>query len=66
MFKKISPEVNFESFFFIFSMSEPFFPITNPGLDVCIETVHFFDDLSIMTSDTPEFLIFSFINFLIL
>ena len=47
-------------------MSDPFFPITKPGLDVCIETVHFLDDLSIITSDTPEFLIFSLINFLIL
>ena len=26
-------------FFLIFSISAPFFPITNPGLEVCIETV---------------------------
>ena len=47
-------------------MSAPFFPITNPGLEVCIETVHFFDDLSIMISETPELVIFFLIYFLIL
>ena len=26
--------VNFDSLFFIFSISLPFFPITNPGLEV--------------------------------
>ena len=39
-------------------MSAPFFPITKPGLDVCIETVHFLEDLSITISETPELVIF--------
>ena len=39
-------------------MSAPFFPITKPGLEVCIETVHFFEERSIIISETPEFIIF--------
>ena len=58
IFTFTSLSVIFVIFFFIFSISAPFFPITNPGLEVCIETVHFFDDLSIIISDTPEFMIF--------
>ena len=47
-------------------MSAPFLPITNPGLEVCIDTVHFLEDLSIIISETPEFRIFFLIYFLIL
>ena len=56
----------FKTLDLIFSMSAPFFPITNPGLDVCIETISFLPDLSIIISDTPEFKIFFLIYFLIL
>ena len=52
--------------FLIFSISAPFFPITKPGLDVWIETVHFFEERSIIISETPEFIIFFLIYFLIL
>ena len=50
----------------IFSISEPFFPITNPGLEVKIVTLHFLVGLSIRIFEIPEFLIVSLIYFLIL
>ena len=50
----------FEILFLILSTSEPFFPITKPGLEVYIETMHFFDVLSITTWETPELRIFFF------
>jgi hypothetical protein len=38
----------FDIFFLIFSISEPFLPITKPGLEVCIVTTHFLAGLSII------------------
>ena len=60
MFKLISLVEIFDKFFLILSTSEPFFPITKPGLDVKIETMHFLVVLSITTLATPEFKIFFF------
>ena len=55
-----------DKFFFIFSTSAPLLPITKPGREVCIDTMHFLDVLSIITSDTPELTTFFFIYSLIL
>ena len=66
MFTDTSSFVIFEILLLIFSISEPFLPITKPGLEVWIETTHFFDDLYITISETPALVIFFLINCLIL
>ena len=66
MFTKTSLSVILEILLFIFSISAPFFPITKPGLEVWIDTEHFFEDLSIIISETPEFIIFFLMYCLIL
>jgi len=52
--------------FFILSISDPFFPITKPGLDVKIVTIHFLVGLSIKIFEIPEFLRFLWMYSLIL